>query len=307
MEDPKKNYPTAPPAYYDEPPTQTSNFSQNNQNFGQSYPTSYVPPPQPPKPYNIDLETGVNAGYNDPETYDAAPNSNAFFINFEQQDTRKRFIAKIYFILGIQLLITFVPVVLVSVINREASVEWVKNNPSTVTTLFWVSFAVTMVIAFGLSCCCTSLARKTPWNYLILLAFTLAEAFLVTMITLAYDTKIVLITLGVTAIVVLVVSVFSAFTKFDFTKWIHIMGVVLLIWISMSWMFAIGWFGASNVAYGLLGATIFTIYLAIDTQLVIGGKKYEIDEEDYVFACLILYLDIINIFLYLLALFGGND
>ena len=81
--------------------------------------------------------------------------------------------------------------------------------------------------------------------------------------------------------------------------------VVLLVWILFSWFFA--FFAASTVAYGLIGATICTIFLAIDTQMILGGKKYEYSEEDYVFAALNLYLDIINIFLYLLQILGGSS
>jgi FtsH-binding integral membrane protein len=47
--------------------------------------------------------------------------------------------------------------------------------------------------------------------------------------------------------------------------------------------------------------------LAIDTQLILGGRQLEIDAEDYIFAVLMLYMDIINIFLYILSCFGGGD
>lgn len=44
-------------------------------------------------------------------------------------------------------------------------------------------------------------------------------------------------------------------------------------------------------------------YIVIDTQLMLGGKhQYEINEEEYVFAALNLYLDIINLFLFLLRI-----
>ena len=38
-----------------------------------------------------------------------------------------------------------------------------------------------------------------------------------------------------------------------------------------------------------------------------GGKKYEIDPEDYVFAALMLYVDVIYIFLFILSLLGGSS
>ena len=45
----------------------------------------------------------------------------------------------------------------------------------------------------------------------------------------------------------------------------------------------------------------------MDTQLMMGGgKKYSLSPEEYVFAALNLYLDIINLFLYLIMIFGKS-
>jgi FtsH-binding integral membrane protein len=38
-----------------------------------------------------------------------------------------------------------------------------------------------------------------------------------------------------------------------------------------------------------------------------GGKRYEIEIDDYILGAVILYSDIVTIFLYLLSLFGGNN
>lgn len=45
-------------------------------------------------------------------------------------------------------------------------------------------------------------------------------------------------------------------------------------------------------------------YLVFDTQLILGGKhrRYTVSPEEYVFAALNLYLDIVNLFLLLLQL-----
>ena len=48
-------------------------------------------------------------------------------------------------------------------------------------------------------------------------------------------------------------------------------------------------------------------FLAYDTQLIMGGRKYEYSEEDYVAAVTQLYVDIVMIFIYLLQLIGGLD
>ncbi|KAL4616915.1 protein lifeguard 1-like [Arapaima gigas] len=46
-------------------------------------------------------------------------------------------------------------------------------------------------------------------------------------------------------------------------------------------------------------------YLVIDTQLMLGGKhRYSISPEEYIFAALNLYVDIISVFLFILQLIG---
>lgn len=45
-------------------------------------------------------------------------------------------------------------------------------------------------------------------------------------------------------------------------------------------------------------------FLAVDTQLLLGNKKLGLSPEEYVFGALNLYTDIINIFLYILAIVG---
>ena len=60
------------------------------------------------------------------------------------------------------------------------------------------------------------------------------------------------------------------------------------------------------IAYGSIGALIFSLYIVFDTQLMMGGKhKYALDPEEYIFAALNLYLDIINLFLYILMIVGA--
>lgn len=58
-----------------------------------------------------------------------------------------------------------------------------------------------------------------------------------------------------------------------------------------------------NLLIACGGALIFSAYIVYDTQLMMGGShKYSISPEEYVFASLNLYLDIINLFLHLLKI-----
>lgn len=64
----------------------------------------------------------------------------------------------------------------------------------------------------------------------------------------------------------------------------------------------------SDMVYGLVGATIFSFYLAYHTRLIVSGKhtKYQMNEQDYVYGAMSLYNDIINLFIYLLRVIGED-
>ena len=62
------------------------------------------------------------------------------------------------------------------------------------------------------------------------------------------------------------------------------------------------------VGYGCAGALIFSLYIVYDTQLMMGGKhKYALDPEEYIFAALNIYLDVVNLFMYILMIIGGSS
>lgn len=48
-------------------------------------------------------------------------------------------------------------------------------------------------------------------------------------------------------------------------------------------------------------------FLAVDCQLVMGRQKYSLTPEEYVFGALVIYMDIILIFLYILIILGGSS
>ena len=55
---------------------------------------------------------------------------------------------------------------------------------------------------------------------------------------------------------------------------------------------------------GGIGAVLMSLFLAIDTQMLVGNKRFRYDPEDYINAALQIYLDICFIFLYILQIVG---
>lgn len=80
---------------------------------------------------------------------------------------------------------------------------------------------------------------------------------------------------------------------------------ILLLFFGLIAMFFPG--KTMTLIYSSCGAILFSIYLIYDTQMMMGGKhKYSISPEEYIFGALTLYLDIINIFIYILSIIGSS-
>lgn len=186
-------------------------------------------------------------------------------------------------------------------VYHEPTKLWVRSNP----WLFWVAFAMVLVCLISMACC-ESVRRTAPTNFIFLGLFTAAESFLLGIATSVYDAKSVMLAIGITAAVCLALTLFAFQTKWDFTM----MGGILVCLVVVLFVFGIVAMIVRNnilsLVYASLGALLFSFYLVYDTQLMMGGKhKYALSPEEYIFAALNLYLDIINIFLYILTIIGA--
>ena len=112
---------------------------------------------------------------------------------------------------------------------------------------------------------------------------------------------------GVTVVIVLALTLFAFQTKFDFTGFGPYMIIFLIILIGMGIATIFVRNKILMICYSALGVLIFSVYLVIDTQMMMGkSHKFSISPEDYIFAVVTLYIDIIMIFLYLLQIFGAS-
>ena len=122
----------------------------------------------------------------------------------------------------------------------------------------------------------------------------------------AYQTSVLVMIIGITALVVIALTVFACQTKIDFTPFSGGMIAILLTLIAIGIIAAVTGFHWLIMLYAGLGTIVFSVYIVIDTQIIMGGRKLEINPEDYIFAVLMLYLDIINLFLMLIQLLGNS-
>ncbi|KAG9345036.1 hypothetical protein JZ751_009577 [Albula glossodonta] len=207
---------------------------------------------------------------------------------FEDQDSchfsdaaiRRGFVRKVYLTLMVQLLTT------VGIICAF---------------LYWaVVFALIIVLA-----CCDGVRRKVPVNFILLGLFTIVEGCMLGSVSVFYDAEAVLWAVGATALVAFALSVFAMQSRWDFTTASGTLWVIGWTLVSFGLLCAILRSQYLYIVYACLGTLVFSIYLVMDTQLMLGGKhKYSISPEEYIFAALNLYLDIITIFLFILQIIG---
>jgi len=101
---------------------------------------------------------------------------------------------------------------------------------------------------------------------------------------------------------VLALTIYAYTTKTDVTMWGGILVcvsigllifVLLAVWLRSNWLY---------IALCSCLVVLFGIFLVYDTQLIIGKKRHQLSEDDYILGALMLYLDIILIFTYILDL-----
>ena len=175
--------------------------------------------------------------------------------------------------------------------------------------VFYTAIFVPFILLFALF----SFKNQHPTNMYLLTAFTVCEAYTVGVICAVYYEQgygeIVLQALLLTAAVFTSLTSYVFVTKKDFS-WMGgalYMGLcILLVWLFINMFFPMGG-GLGHAVFSLMGAGLFSGYILYDTSVIM----LHMGPDDYIMASVNLYLDIINLFLYLLELLrfmqGGSD
>jgi len=281
---------------------QYTGYGQPQTHGGYMAPPVQPPPPPPPEPsqYIQNMDLAVRHG----------------------------FIRKVYGILFVQLLLTFGIVAIFSYIPE------VQNYAINNSWLMGVSIAAVFAVMIAMTCCPGNLMRRFPHNLILLGIFTLFEGFALGSIAATYacdsvqmerngnlvcvystdgapavnGRMSVLLAMGITVAVVVVLTIFACQTKYDFTGFGPYLLAALLIFIVFFFIagFWLRFNKVYNLVYACIGVLIFSGLLIYNTQMVVGGKnrKYSLSPDDYVLGALTIYLDIINLFMFILSIIG---
>jgi protein lifeguard len=287
--------PTAPPPVgFTAPPMYTQQAYPQQGFPQQGYPaySGQNPYPQPPpQQYATDFSGGQSYNVNNMPNNDATNQ----WAGFSDKNIRRLFVQKVYSILTLQLLVTFGIIALF--VFTPSIKRWGQQN----LWAYFLAYIIFFVIYLTLMCC-QGPRRNYPTNFILLSIFTLALSFMAAMICVHHDVISVLIAAGITAVCCGAVSVLSFYTKFDFTKYGWALAIAAFALMIAGFLMIFIKIKILYIVYAGAGTIIFMLFLAYDTQLITGGKKYEISPEEYILGSILLYVDIVYIFLFILQL-----
>lgn len=221
---------------------------------------------------------------------------------FAEAAVRRVFVRKVFTLVAAMLLFTLA---VSSAFLFVPSVNlWVVRNP----WLTWVAF-LGMFGAMLVLTCSPTLRLRSPHDVVLLAAFTVFVAFFVGVVSSFYSARAVALAVGIVSVLVFALALFAAQTRVDFTT-MRAMLVALLLGLILMGVLSI-WFYSEflMVVYATLGAVLFSAYLVMDPQSIMGGKTYALGPEEHVLAAVVVFLDVVNLFLFILRLvgFGSRD
>ena len=219
---------------------------------------------------------------------------NAPLCDITEVSIRLGFIRKVYSLIACQLLLTTLITILMMLYPTLAFMLnqhiWVQ----------WVDCAVLIVIIIAVICC--GFGRKVPVNYILLLIFTLCWSLMVGCVAAVTKPEVVCMAAIECLVVTVSLTLYAMFTKVDFTLLRALLWIILSVLLIMVIFLLFSTCGVVYIIVCGLMVVIYGIYLVMDTQLIMGKHKYKVMVDEYVFAAMIIYTDIIQLFLWLLQM-----
>ena len=212
---------------------------------------------------------------------------------------RRGFIIKTYGILLTQLIITSGFICLSFVPSINTYMRTAVKGYSAFFICFLSLFVIVTIFVCVMFSCFRDRARRFPINYILLLSFTLCMSFYCTIFCALFDPQDVIVAAIVTTAATIGLTIYAIKTKEDFSY----LGGLLFCFIFIVACTIGFFFWVQLLAIWIaLGVLVYSLYIIYDTQLIIGNVGIEYNIDDYCFAALNLYIDIIYLFLRILQL-----
>lgn len=223
---------------------------------------------------------------------------------FAEKAIRNAFVSKVYAILSVQLAFTSI-LIGIFVLNPDIKATFRTHSGQAWIFLGFAVFFVTFLIL----ACVESARRSFPLNFILLSLLTLGYGIVAAITSCRYDTQTVLFAFIATAISTILITFLAKTSAFDITSCgttLCLLGLAHMIIgaIMAIILVSMGYARLASLLLAISGAFLVSLYLMFDTQLILGGRKAELSPEEYILGAIMLYVDIVQLFIYLLEIFS---
>ncbi|KAG8461334.1 hypothetical protein KFE25_010521 [Diacronema lutheri] len=230
--------------------------------------------------------------------YDGIP------IHAAPERVREQFVERVYGTLSMQLLATMALCWYALTHQPRALVNILRSSGLTLAAIVSPMLVTTAISS-------SPGARKSPfWAYAFLALFTASEALVLSLVMLFVPREVVLRAGVTTAAVVGWLSLYARATRRNFTRTgpTIVRGLCALVVLEL---LQITFFRRSPLLHSLYsagGALACAALLVVNTQQIVGGTSQHatIAPDEHVLASILLYTDIVALFIRLMELMGGG-
>ena len=224
---------------------------------------------------------------------------------FNSKDIRSAFVSKVYSLVFVQLV--FATALIAWFTLHEPTRNYFQS-----TGQYWLYVALAVgMITFLVLACVESARRSFPLNFVMLFLITVSYGLIAAIMSARFETITVLSAFSATAFATLVVVLLAKYSPFDMTTCgcglcvlalIHMIASIILILILVPQ----GYASTASLIIAGSGAFLVSLYMMFDLQLIMGGRSAELSPEEYILGAVLLYIDIIQLFQYMLILFARD-
>lgn len=230
-------------------------------------------------------------------TLDNIPNNYSSFDQFEDKRLRKKFVRKTLFTFSLSLFTTLG--FCIGFKNLPNANNFIKSEIG--EALYILSVSTTFLTMF-VCLCCEDLLRKSPSKYIIYSLFVLAVSYSLGITSLYIRGDILYISIIITTGTTTSLILYSFIATTDFTEYYT---YVVAIFMCLIFIGIVNIFFNNTIIQVIIsggGALVFACFIIFDMQMFLGQKhiKYKYSIDDFILAAMSLYLDVINMFLYII-------
>ena len=217
--------------------------------------------------------------------------------------TLNEYIARTFGWMFVGLMVTFA---LAAAMAYTGAVWYLALIPGIPMILLIAELAVVLILSSGIQKRSVGATRMLFMLYAVLNGLVFSFYFVV------YEVANLIFIFGITALFFGAFALYGRFTKADLSRMGPLLlgGLIFLVIAGLLTMFIN--FTALERAVCMVGIVVFLCFTAYDTQKIKANYEYfygndEILQKASIFSALQLYLDFINLFLYLLRFLGRNN